>query len=192
MLRQPSTIDNRKNGRVALMSAGIAAGMLGLAFASVPLYRLFCQVTGFGGATVRAEAAPAAVSDKTITIRFDSNMSSELGWRFHPEQTVMKVKLGEQSMAFYRAENTGSEASTGQASYNVTPEIAGAYFNKMQCFCFNEQTLKAGEKVDMPVVFFVDPAILDDADARNISEITLSYTFYPAKPSEAAAKQLSN
>ncbi len=198
MARQARPVDPRKNARVAFMAGAIAVGMTGLAFASVPLYRIFCQVTGLAGTTQRADAAPAAVSEKTITIRFDANVADELGWRFTPQQNVVKVKLGEQTLAHYQAQNLQSVESTGSAIFNVTPEIAGSYFNKLQCFCFTEQKLKAGETVDMPVVFFVDPAIADDPDAKNISEITLSYTFYPsaksgsAEAAQNAAKQLSN
>lgn len=186
-MRQPVTINKGRNQRVALMAAAIAMSMVGLAFASVPLYRLFCQVTGLGGTVQRAEAAPAAVTDKIITIRFDSNTSPDLPWQFHAEQTVMQVKLGEQALAHYRARNMANSPTTGSATYNVTPEIAGAYFNKLQCFCFTEQTLKPGETVDMPVVFYVDPAIADDPDAKSITEITLSYTFYPKQLAGSAA-----
>jgi cytochrome c oxidase assembly protein subunit 11 len=175
-----------KNLRVAALAAGIAVGMVGLAYASVPLYRVFCQVTGFGGTTQRAAEAPANPVDKTITVRFDANTAHSLGWQFKPEQLEMKVKLGEQALAHYRATNTAMDTRTGTATFNVTPAEAGAYFNKIQCFCFTEQTLKPGESVDMPVAYFVDPAILDDPDARAIDTITLSYTFYPAGKPDAA------
>ena len=167
------------NRRVAVMATGVAAAMLGLAYASVPLYRMFCQSTGFGGTTQRAEAPPTETSGKTISVRFDANTSGNLDWSFHPVQTAMTVKLGEQNMAHYRAANNAAVTVTGTAVFNVTPEIAGIYFNKIQCFCFTEQTLKPGESIDMPVVFFVDPDITDDPDAANITEITLSYTMYP-------------
>jgi cytochrome c oxidase assembly protein subunit 11 len=171
--------DSRKNIRVAAMALGISFAMLGLAYASVPLYRLFCQVTGFGGTTQRADAVPETVAARSISIRFDANISSSLGWAFHAVQPVMAVKIGEQNMAHYRATNTSGGELTGSAVFNVTPPTAGIYFNKIECFCFTEQTLKPGESVDMPVVFFIDPAMLDDADAAGIKEITLSYTFYP-------------
>ena len=167
------------NRRVAVLATGVAAAMLGLAYASVPLYRMFCQATGFGGTTQRAEAPPAETSGKTVSVRFDANTSGSLGWSFHPVATSMTVKLGEQNMAHYRAVNTSGRTITGTAVFNVTPESAGIYFNKIQCFCFTEQTLKPGESIDMPVVFFVDPDITDDPDAANITEITLSYTMYP-------------
>lgn len=169
----------RRNIRVAMTAAGVAAAMVGLAYASVPLYALFCQVTGFAGTTQRAESAPERASEKTVVIRFDANTSSSLDWNFHAEQQQMKVRIGEQAMAHYRAENTSDRVLTGSAVFNVTPPSAGIYFNKIQCFCFTEQTLQPGENVDMPVVFFVDPDMLNDAETVNIKEITLSYTFYP-------------
>lgn len=161
--------------------------MVGLAYASVPLYRLFCQVTGFGGTTQRADVAPEAATDKFITIRFDANTAGSLGWKFHPSQSVMKVKIGEQNMAHYTATNTAGRLSTGSAIFNVTPAEAGIYFNKIQCFCFTQQTLKPGETADFPVDFFVDPAILDDPDSKSISEITLSYTFFPVDNPDAVS-----
>ncbi len=177
-----------KNLRVAVMAAGVAAGMVGLSYASVPLYRLFCQVTGFGGTTQRAEAAPQKTLDKLVSVRFDANTSDSLQWSFHPVETVMKVKFGEQNMAYYKAANTSGRTLTGSAVFNVTPPQAGAYFNKIQCFCFTEQTLKPGESVEMPVTFFVDPDMLEDADAAGITEITLSYTFYPVDKSQAVSE----
>ena len=186
-----ATRDDRRNYRVAGMALGVTFVMLGLAYASVPLYRIFCQVTGFGGTTQRAEQAPGDVRPETVTIKFDANTAASLGWSFHAEQQALAVRVGEQSMAHYVATNTSDRVLTGSAVFNVTPVSAGAYFNKIQCFCFTEQTLQPGESVDMPVVFFVDPGLLDDPDARSIKEITLSYTFYPVdKPktlSSAAA-----
>ena len=155
--------------------------MLGLAYASVPLYSLFCKATGFGGTTQRADAGPATVTSQAISIRFDGNASSELGWNFRPAQTVMEIKIGEVALAHYIAQNTTGQAATGTAVFNVTPTEAGIYFNKIACFCFTEQTLKPGERVEMPVQFFVDPAILEDADTKGIREITLSYSFLPVK-----------
>ena len=182
-----------KNTRVAALAGGAAIAMLGLAYASVPLYALFCQTTGWGGTPQRAAEAPASSAEKTIAIRFDANTAGSLGWNFQAAQTTMRVKIGEENMAFYRAVNTTARSLTGTAVFNVTPIAAGAYFSKIECFCFTEQTLKAGESVDMPVVFFVDPAIMDDADTKSISEITLSYTFYPVdKPKDAAQAELAN
>ena len=165
----------------------VFAGMVGLTYASVPLYRMFCQATGFGGTTQRADTAPVAASDKYITVRFDANTASSLGWNFHAVQTVMKVKIGEQNMAHYSATNLTNQETTGSAIFNVSPAEAGAYFDKIQCFCFTKQTLKAGESEDLPVVFFVDPAILDDPDAKGVSEITLSYSFFPSDKPEAVS-----
>ena len=171
----------QKNGRTAAIAALIVAAMVGLAFASVPLYRLFCQVTGFAGTTQRAEAAdlPAQATGKIISVRFDANHNSALPWTFEPERHVDRVAVGARKMAFYRAKNLSDKPVTGTATFNVTPAQAGQYFTKIQCFCFTEQTLQPGEDVRMPVVYFVDPAILEDPDANTISEITLSYTFYP-------------
>ena len=170
----------RKNSRTALLAGLLVAAMVGLAFASVPLYRLFCQVTGFGGTTQRAEAAavPGSVG-KIISVRFDANVSNALAWEFEPERHTERVAIGAREMAFYTAKNLSDVPVTGTATFNVTPTQAGASFSKIQCFCFTEQTLKPGEEVRMPVVFYVDPKILDDENARDISEITLSYTFYP-------------
>lgn len=166
----------------------IALAMLGLAFASVPLYRMFCQVTGFAGTTQRAERAPSNVLDRRITIHFDANISNQLSWEFKPMQTKLDVKFGEQRMAFYQATNNSDKAITGSATFNVAPEAAGAYFNKLQCFCFTEQTLQPGETVEMPVSFFVDPEMLKDRSARSIAQITLSYTFYPVQEKKSAAR----
>jgi len=166
----------------------VSFGMLGLAYASVPLYKLFCQVTGYGGTTQRADAAPSEIRTETVSVKFDANTAASLGWSFHAEQQSMTVRIGEQNMAHYRAVNTSDRPLTGSAVFNVTPVSAGAYFNKIQCFCFTEQTLQPGESVDMPVVFFVDPTVLDDPDTRAIKEITLSYTFYPVdKPKNLSA-----
>ncbi len=177
-----------KNLRVALLAASVAAGMVGLSYASVPLYRLFCQVTGFGGTTPRADAAPQHATEQTIRIQFDANTSSGLGWAFHPVQESVTVKIGEQNLAFYKATNTSDKPLTGTAVFNVTPVQAGAYFNKIQCFCFTEQLLEPGQSIDMPVSCFVDPEILKDPDAAGIKEITLSYTFYPVdKPKAVSA-----
>ncbi len=169
----------RRNGRTAGLAALLVLAMAGLAFASVPLYRLFCQVTGIDGTTQRAARAPGPVAGKEVAIRFDANTASSLPWRFGPEKGREIVTIGEREMAFYTARNLSAREVKGTATFNVTPVQAGKYFSKIQCFCFSEQTLKPGEEVRMPVVFFVDPRILQDADTREISEITLSYTFYP-------------
>jgi cytochrome c oxidase assembly protein subunit 11 len=169
----------RRNGRTAALAALLVLAMVGLAFASVPLYRLFCQVTGFDGTTMRAGAAPGPVAGREVAVRFDANMAPSLPWRFAPEKSREIVTIGEREMAFYTAKNLSARAVKGTATFNVSPVQAGKYFSKIQCFCFNEQLLQPGEAVRMPVVFFVDPKILEDPDAREISEITLSYTFYP-------------
>jgi cytochrome c oxidase assembly protein subunit 11 len=165
--------------------AAIVAFMVGLAFASVPLYRMFCELTGFDGTPARAASAPGAVAGQ-IGVRFDANVHPGLPWRFEPEQQTVRIQPGAQTKIFYRAQNLSARAWTGQAAYNVSPDQVGKYFKKIQCFCFNEQTLKAGEKVDMPVVFFVDPKIKQDPDTRDVDEITLSYTFYPVETGTAA------
>jgi cytochrome c oxidase assembly protein subunit 11 len=170
-----------RTGRTAALAVLLVFGMTGLAFASVPLYRMFCQVTGFDGTTMRAKGdhAPGAVAGKTVSIRFDANTSSALPWEFEPERHREPVVIGEREIAFYKAHNLSDRPITGTASFNVTPVQAGKYFSKIQCFCFEQQTLKAGEQVRMPVIFYVDPEFAKDPDTKNISEITLSYTFYP-------------
>ena len=155
--------------------------MLGLAYAAVPLYRRFCAATGFAGTTQRAAtiAGIHPVAGRTMKIRFDANISPGMPWQFAPAQPGVTVQIGAQNMAYFHAASLSAAATTGSARYNVTPDVAGKYFTKIQCFCFNEQTLRAGQSVDMPVVFYVDPAILNDPIARKVDEITLSYTFYP-------------
>ncbi len=175
----------RAKRRTGVLAALLAVAMIGLAYASVPLYRLFCQVTGFGGTTSTAEEAALpgasqlkALGGRTIRIRFDSNMAPGLGWRFAPRDRDVEIRIGEKRLAFYNATNTESVATTGRATFNVSPDTAGQYFRKIECFCFTEQTLAAGETVQMPVTYFIDPAILDDPSANKIKEITLSYTFF--------------
>jgi cytochrome c oxidase assembly protein subunit 11 len=173
------------NGRVALRAALFGLAMLGLAFASVPLYRIFCQVTGFDGTTQRADAAPGAAAVAPVGVRFDANIDPRLPWRFEPEQRTVRVVPGARTTIYYRATNLTARSTTGQAIFNVTPAQAGPFFSKIECFCFTEQTLKGGESVRMPVVFFVDPKLRDDADGKAIDEITLSYTFYPVETGAA-------
>lgn len=184
--------DQRKNRRVGMLAAGGAVAMLGLGYASVPLYRLFCQVTGYGGTTQRADAQTASgvkVAGKVITVRFDANVAKALAWEFKPEQVKQDLRLGERKIATFHARNLSGRTITGTAMFNVSPEQAGRYFNKIQCFCFTEQKLLAGQDVRMPVIYYVDPAILDDPAAKNIEEITLSYTFNETPESVAAATQ---
>jgi cytochrome c oxidase assembly protein subunit 11 len=161
-----------------------------LSYAAVPLYRMFCQVTGYAGTTQKAERASDVVLDRMVTVRFDANVTPGMAWEFEPEQRTMRVKVGENVLAFYKASNKSDKALTGEASFNVSPEIAGSYFAKIECFCFKEQTLAAGESVEMPVSFFIDPSIANDRDANLVREITLSYTFYPVtKPTGAVAAE---
>lgn len=174
------------NRRTAIVAAGVALGMVALAYAAVPLYRIFCQTTGFGGTPQTATAASLpnadkvrALAGKTIRVRFDGNVRNGLPWEFAPAQGPIEVRIGEQNMAWFRATSRATTPTTGSATFNVSPPLAGQYFTKIQCFCFSEQTLAAGQTVEMPVVFYVDPAIVDDPDTKNVSEITLSYSFYP-------------
>src|SRR5688500_13461118 len=153
--------------------------MVGLSFASVPLYRLFCEVTGYGGTTQRAEAAPDRVLDREIVVRFDANVSG-LPWSFAPEVPQVHVKLGETALVNFIAVNNGSAPTTGTATFNVEPDLTGAYFNKIECFCFTEQELQAGERIEMPVQFFVSPDLADERDLHATRTITLFYTFFPA------------
>lgn len=190
MQRTPSTPDTNKNRKVAMISAAVVIGMVGLAYASVPLYRLFCQVTGFGGTTQRAEAAPTQTVDRRMTILFDANTAGSLPWTFEPVQRSLDVKVGEENFAYYRATNNSDHEITGSAVFNVTPDTTGAYFNKIECFCFTQQTLKPGQTVEMPVSFFIDPAIVDDRGLDKINTITLSYTFYPSdEPSNVSSTE---
>ena len=158
----------------------VALAMLGLAFASVPLYRAFCQLTGFDGTPLRAEKAPGAVAGQ-IGVRFDANINEKLPWKFEPVQETVRIAPGARTQIFYRATNLTARTTTGRAVFNVSPQRAAPYFNKIECFCFTEQTLKGGQSVDMPVIFYVDPRIEDDPDTKSIDEITLSYTFYPVE-----------
>ena len=175
-----AALTQRRNARTAGLAALVVAAMVGLAFASVPLYRIFCQVTGFDGTTMRATGdAPGAIAGKQVSIRFDANTAPSLPWHFKPEKPSETVTIGEREIAFYSAKNLTAKTITGSAAFNVTPVWAGKYFNKIECFCFTEQTLTPGQQVRMPVVFYVDPRILADPDAKDVSEITLSYTFYP-------------
>ncbi len=169
-----------KNGRTALIMSGVVAFMIGVAAISPELYRTFCSLTGFGGTPLRAEVAPGAVAGQ-VSVRFDANVHPGLPWRFEPEQNTVTVKPGAQTKIFYRATNLSARTIRAQAAYNVTPDQVGKYFKKIQCFCFTEQTLKPGQTVDMPVIFFVDPAFTKDEDTKDVHEITLSYTFYPVE-----------
>jgi cytochrome c oxidase assembly protein subunit 11 len=167
---------------VVACSAGAFAGlMLGAAYAAVPLYDWFCRTTGFGGTPLVSTTAPAETLERTITVRFDANMAPGLPWKFEPEQNAVKVKIGEVVTAFYTVTNTVARETVGQATYNVTPQQSAPYFNKINCFCFTDQRMAPGEKREMPVVFYIDPAIAKDAEHRSLDTITLSYTFFPVK-----------
>jgi len=175
-----SAVAQNRNGKTLVILLVIVAAMIGLVAISPELYRAFCEATGLNGTTQRADRAPGAVAGQ-FKIQFDANTHPGLPWRFEPEQLSVNVAPGAQTKIFYRAQNLSARAITGQAVYNVSPDVVGKYFKKIQCFCFTEQTLKAGQKVDMPVLFFVDPAITKDPDTKDLHEITLSYTFYPVE-----------
>jgi cytochrome c oxidase assembly protein subunit 11 len=193
MTTEPQKTDqqkNRANRTVAIGCTVFFMSMLGAAYAAVPLYEMFCRVTGYGGTTQRVDQYSDTILDRDITVRFDANTSGGLPWTFAPEQRSVTIKIGETTQVAYKATNPFSTPTAGKASFNVTPELAGAYFNKVECFCFTDTTLQPGESLDMPVVFFVDPAIVDDPDIKNIRTITLSYTFFPLqgdKPLAASA-----
>ncbi len=170
-----------RHGTTVLLLVGVIVGMAGLTFAAVPLYRMFCQATGYGGTTQRAETAPDRVGGALVTVRFDAETSTDLAWEFRPLVREVQVRPGEQREIFYRAINRSGEAITGTATYNVTPMKAGIYFDKLQCFCFSEQRLGPGESRDMGVSFFVDPDLLGDPTTRDVRTITLSYTMFRAR-----------
>ncbi|MCE7798793.1 cytochrome c oxidase assembly protein [Sphingobium sufflavum] len=178
-----------KHGRTAKIALAVAFLMFGVGFASVPLYRMFCQATGFGGTTMRgSESELAAIAaggragtGRQLSIRFDSNIAQGMPWEFKPEQRIETVRVGQKQMAIFIARNLSDKPVTGRATFNVTPDQSGAYFAKIQCFCFTEQTLQPGQEVRMPVLYYIDPKILDDQDNKDVQEITLSYTFYPVE-----------
>lgn len=179
-----------RNRRTALIMGAFALAMLALGFAAVPLYRMFCQATGFGGTTQRASEARAdavKVAAGHVSVRFDANVERGMPWRFAPEQVTQDMRIGQRKQAFYEAQNLSDQPITGVASFNVEPEQLGKYFNKIQCFCFNKQTLQPGQRVTMPVIYYVDPAMLDDPEARDVRQITLSYTFHKAAGTGAKA-----
>ena len=180
-----------RNTAVFASCFAVVLGMLGASYAAVPLYYMFCRATGYGGTPSRADAAPGVVGNRVFTVRFDTNVDPLLPWTFMPEQRSVTVKLGEQKLVYFHAANRSDKAIVGHAAFNVAPDNAARYFDKIQCFCFTEQRLEAGESVDMPVSFFVSPAILKDHESDTISEITLSYTFYPATNQKNEAKTAS-
>ncbi len=192
----PSGSAQRKRDVLVAAACGaFAALMVGAAFAAVPLYDWFCRTTGFGGTTQVSTAAPGEVLGRRITVRFDANVASGLPWRFIPEKTSIDVRVGEVVTVFYTVTNQAARDTVGQASYNVTPPTTGAYFQKINCFCFTEQHVKAGETREMPVVFYVDPALVKDAEQDGLNTITLSYTYFPVRQPEqpvAASKPPGN
>ncbi|GAA4522916.1 cytochrome c oxidase assembly protein [Chelativorans composti] len=177
----------RKNRRVAVICAGVFCGMVGLSFAAVPFYDLFCRVTGYGGTPKRTDQYSDVILDRTITVRFDANVAPGLPWQFRPKQRQVELRIGETTEAHYIATNIADTNTAGTASFNVQPELAGAYFNKVQCFCFTEQDLEPGQSIEMPVQFFVDPEIVNVPELKNIKTITLSYTFHPLTKATAEA-----
>ena len=175
---------NKKSARLAIVLASVAIGMVGAAYASVPLYDLFCRVTGYGGTTQQASIAPDVVLDREMIIEFDANTSRDMPWDFKPAQHKMTMKVGETALAYYEAYNPTDHVIKGTATFNVTPQKVGQYFTKIDCFCFTEQILKPGGRVQMPVTFFVDPEIDRDPNAKEVKVITLSYTFFVSDDDE--------
>ncbi len=180
MAGDPQTEQRQRSNRVIAASAfAFVAGMVGMAYAAVPLYAMFCQITGYGGTTQRVEQYSDKILDRKITVRFDANVSGGLPWDFKPVQRDVTMRIGETTQIAYQARNEFNVPTAGRASFNVTPELAGAYFNKVECFCFTDTTLKPGEALDMPVVFYVDPDIVNVPELAHLKTITLSYTFFP-------------
>jgi cytochrome c oxidase assembly protein subunit 11 len=172
-----------RNGIVAVAAIAVVAGMSGLTyFGAVPLYRAFCNVTGYGGTTQRAAAVPATVGQRVITVRFNADIAPNMPWAFQPVAREVKVRVGEEKLIYYAAWNRAAVPITGTATFNVTPQKVGQYFDKVQCFCFTEQKLEPGQRVEMPVSFFIDPKIAQDRDMDDVTTITLSYTFFPSNP----------
>lgn len=170
--------NQKRMALTAAIVAGVVVGMIGLAFAAVPLYDAFCKVTGFGGTTQEAAAAPSQALNRRIEVRFDSNIAPGLPIEFAPSQISETLRIGETGLAFYRVRNLSDQAVVARATYNVTPHIAGQYFAKLECFCFQDRTLAPGEEAELPVVFFVDPELVSDPDTAGINTLTLSYTFF--------------
>ena len=177
----------KRNARVALICAAAFFGMIGAAYAAVPIYKAFCQLTGFDGTPRKADAAPEQTLSKTLTVRFDANVR-DLPWDFRTKQTSQVAKIGETKVAFFEVTNRSDKPITGRAVFNVVPEQAGPYFQKLDCFCFSDQTIQPGETVDMPVLYFVDPKYASDFETRNKPEVTLSYTFYPSTTAPAPVR----
>ncbi len=185
--QRPTPDTARRNVRLGLICTGVFVGMIGLAYASVPLYRAFCQATGFGGTVSQADAAPTTVLNKSLNIRFDTNVRN-LPWSFESQHVAQTLKIGETGLAFFEVTNNSTVPMTGRAVYNVVPAAAGAYFRKLECFCFNDQTIGPGETIKFPMVYFVDPEYAEDFETRNKAEITLSYTYYPSDEDVAVSR----
>lgn len=175
----------RSHRMIAVSCVAVVLAMTGLAYAAVPLYRLYCQVTGYAGTTQRVNEASSRVIDHVLTVHFDANVDKALPWKFEPLQHKVDVKVGENTLVFYRATNTSDRPVTGTAVFNVAPEAIGIHFNKIECFCFTEQRLEPGQSLDMPVSFYIDPAFVEDEDTKDLPELTLSYTFYPVSEKQA-------
>jgi cytochrome c oxidase assembly protein subunit 11 len=190
--RRQSRNQVRRDAVVAFACGAFVALMVGVSFAAVPLYSWFCRTTGFGGTTQVAKTVPKQVSGRTITVRFDSNVAPGLPWSFEPERRTVDVRLGEVVTVYYAVRNESARVTTGQAAYNVAPPTTGAYFEKINCFCFTEQTLQPGEKRDMAVVFYVDPKLASDSDEDAVNNITLSYTFYPVRVPQRPVAESAN
>ncbi|WP_104664782.1 cytochrome c oxidase assembly protein [Ensifer adhaerens] len=189
MANSPETASKQRSNRVVVGTClAFVGGMVGMAYAAVPLYDMFCRVTGYNGTTQRVEQASDVILDEKVKVTFDANTSGGLPWEFKPVQRDIDVRIGETVQVMYKAKNLSSKPTTGQATFNVTPMQAGAYFNKVQCFCFTETTLQPGEEMEMPVVFFVDPDIVKAVETKDIKTLTLSYTFYPREPSKPVAQ----
>lgn len=182
----------RKNRRLGFAAFGFVAFMVGVSFAAVPLYDLFCRATGFGGTPMIGQAAPATPGTAMVTVRFNAQTQANLPWRFEAQQPSMQLRVGEGALAFYVARNTGAGPATGISTYNVTPDIAAKYFHKTACFCFEEQTLEAGQSVDMPLAFWVDPRIAEDPATRGIRTISINYTFFRSLNDAERAGALAN
>ena len=171
-------LSHKRKRMMLVVLGGVACGMVGLSFAAVPLYDLFCNVTGFGGTTQTADAAPAEVGNRVMAVQFNSDVSNDVPWRFKPSQREVELRVGEVGLAFYTAINESNNTILGSATFNVTPLKAGIYFTKVDCFCFEEQVLRPGESAELPVTFFIDPDIVNDRDMDDVTTITLSYTFF--------------
>jgi cytochrome c oxidase assembly protein subunit 11 len=178
-----------KKAKFGIVAALVPLAMVGAAYASVPLYQLFCQVTGYGGTTRVATQAADKVLARTIKVRFDANVAPGVPWTFAPEKPEVELGLGENGLAFYQVKNNSDRAVTAVATYNVTPHKAGPYFQKLECFCFQDRTLQPGESMELPVIFYVDPALATDKNVREITQVTLSYTFFEAGSKELAQAQ---